>query len=66
MFLSLGITLNFLMYFIIHVGYNFGLLPTTGLPLPFISYGGTHTLFNLIQAGLLLSISNKIKKSNES
>tara|TARA_B100000131_G_scaffold322976_1_gene379042 strand:+ start:6259 stop:7350 length:1092 start_codon:yes stop_codon:yes gene_type:complete len=64
MFLALGITINLVIYFIIHVGYNIGLLPTTGLPLPFISYGGSHTLFNLIQIGLLLSISYKNKKNN--
>ncbi|MAV64872.1 MAG: hypothetical protein CMG00_06760 [Candidatus Marinimicrobia bacterium] len=61
MFLALGITLNITFYFVVHVGYNIGLLPTTGLPLPFVSYGGSHTLFNLIQVGLLLSISSKIK-----
>ena len=61
MFLAMGITFNLIFYFIIHVGYNVGILPTTGLPLPFVSYGGSHTLFNLSQVGLLLSISHKIK-----
>ena len=61
MFLAFGITLNLIFYFIIHVGYNIGLLPTTGLPLPFVSYGGSHTIFNLSQIGLLLSVSYKIK-----
>ena len=61
MFVALGITLNLILYFIIHVGYNIGLLPTTGLPLPFVSYGGSHTIFNLFQIGLLLSISYRIK-----
>ena len=53
--------LKYVLYFIIHVGYNVGLLPTTGLPLPFVSYGGSHTIFNLFQIGLLLSISYRIK-----
>ena len=61
MFVALGITLNLILYFIIHVGYNVGLLPTTGLPLPFVSYGGSHTIFNLFQIGLLLSISYRMK-----
>ena len=61
MFLAMGITFNFIFYFIIHVGYNIGIFPTTGLPLPFVSYGGSHTLFNLSQIGLLLSISYKAK-----
>ena len=61
MFLALGITFNLIFYFIIHVAYNIGILPTTGLPLPFVSYGGSHTIFNLSQIGLLLSISYKMK-----
>ncbi|NQT29252.1 MAG: putative lipid II flippase FtsW [Candidatus Saganbacteria bacterium] len=40
-----------------------GLLPTTGIPLPFISYGGTATIINLFSVGILLNISlqEKIK-----
>ena len=63
MFIALGITLNLILYFIIHVGYNIGLLPTTGLPMPFVSYGGSHTIFNLLQIGLLLSISYRMKNA---
>ncbi len=36
-----------------------GLIPTTGIPLPFISYGGTSTIINLFAAGVLLKISAK-------
>ena len=61
MFLALGITFNLIFYFIVHVAYNIGMLPTTGLPLPFVSYGGSHTIFNLSQIGLLLSISYKMR-----
>ena len=64
MFLALGIIINLMIYFIVHVGYNIGMLPTTGLPLPFMSYGGSHTMFNLIQIGLLISISYKNKKKH--
>jgi cell division protein FtsW len=34
-----------------------GLIPTTGIPLPFISYGGTATIINLFAAGVVLNIS---------
>ena len=34
-----------------------GLVPLTGIPLPFISYGGTHLMTELIGVGLLLNIS---------
>jgi len=56
--LSLGIVLNILFYFLINASYVVGLFPTTGLPIPFFSYGGSHTLFNLISIGILLNISN--------
>jgi len=36
-----------------------GLIPTTGIPLPFISYGGTSTIINLFAAGIILNISRK-------
>ena len=55
--LSLGITINILYYFLINATYVVGILPTTGLPIPFISYGGSHTLFCLASIGLLMNIS---------
>ncbi len=55
--LALGITINILYYFLINATYVVGLLPTTGLPIPFISYGGSHTLFSLISIGILVNIS---------
>jgi len=56
--LSLGIILNILYYFLINASYVVGLFPTTGLPIPFFSYGGSHTLFNMISIGILMNISN--------
>jgi len=57
MFLSLGLTINIFLYLIINSAYVVGILPTTGLPIPFISYGGSQTIFSLISIGLLISIS---------
>ena len=56
--LSLGIILNILYYFLINASYVVGLFPTTGLPIPFFSYGGSHTLFNMLSIGILMNISN--------
>ena len=41
----------------LNIGSMIGLVPLTGVPLPFISYGGTHILTELIGVGLLLNIS---------
>ncbi|MFA6431678.1 MAG: FtsW/RodA/SpoVE family cell cycle protein, partial [Candidatus Margulisiibacteriota bacterium] len=38
-----------------------GIVPTTGIPLPFISYGGTATIMNLFAVGIILNISKKQK-----
>jgi len=56
-FLSLGITLVIGLKAIINMGVSAGILPTKGLPLPFISYGGSSLIFDLIGIGLILNIS---------
>ena len=40
------------------------LLPTTGLALPFFSYGGTHTIINFIMVGLLFNVTQEVKKKH--
>lgn len=49
----------YLAHFLENVGMNIGLMPITGIPLPFISYGGSAMLTNFIGLGLLLSISGR-------
>ena len=46
----------------VHIGVSLGLLPVTGMPLPFISYGGTATAVSLIGVGILLNISKNARK----
>jgi rod shape determining protein RodA len=43
-------------YFAVHIGMNIGLLPVTGLPLPFVSYGGTHLLTEFMLLGILMGM----------
>lgn len=52
-----GIVFSIFLVFIINALVNTGLLPTTGIPLPFMSYGGTSIFFNAILVGILLNIS---------
>ena len=52
-----GITVMISVYAVINIGVVTGMLPTTGLPLPFISYGGSALLWNLIGIGILVSIA---------
>ncbi len=56
-FLCIGIVAMLGMQAIVNIGVSIGVLPTKGLPLPFISYGGSALIFNLISVGLLLNVS---------
>ena len=57
-----GVAGMFLAHFIENVGMNIGLMPITGIPLPFISYGGSSMLTNFVGLGLVLSVSSRRKK----
>ncbi len=59
--LAIGIGFQISFQSIVHVGVNIGLLPTTGLTLPFISYGGSSMLSSMIGIGLLLAIERHIR-----
>ena len=58
-----GITGIFLFHMVENIGMVMGLLPITGVPLPFISYGGSSLITNFICIGLLLNISSKRQKT---
>ena len=55
--LAVGITTLVCLYGFVHAAVTCGLLPVTGLPMPFVSYGGTSLLANGILLGILLNIS---------
>jgi len=52
-----GLTLQIGLYALVNLAVATGLAPTTGLPLPFVSYGGSALLANLAMAGLLYRVS---------
>jgi len=62
-FLALGIAVLFGIEATVNMGVVTGLLPTKGLALPFISYGGSSLLISLFAVGILLNISSGLKIS---
>lgn len=58
-----GITGIFVFHMIENIGMVMGLLPITGVPLPFISYGGSSLITNFICIAILLNISSKRQKT---
>lgn len=55
--LAIGITSTITMYALVNAGVTIGILPTTGLPMPFVSYGGSSLLFSSFAVGVLLNVS---------
>lgn len=62
-YISMGIVGIFLFYMIENIGMTMGLLPITGVPLPFVSYGGSSLITNFICIGLLLNVSGRRQKT---
>lgn len=56
-YLASGIVVWIFIQMIINIGGMFSIMPMTGVPLPFISYGGTSLVANLIAFGILINIS---------
>jgi len=58
-YLAFGLTVLLGVQALIHMGVVMGLMPTKGLVLPFISYGGSAMVTNLVAAGILLGLSRR-------
>ncbi|MGB5894846.1 MAG: putative peptidoglycan glycosyltransferase FtsW [Ignavibacteriaceae bacterium] len=63
--LAFGITISIIIYAFVNVAVTTGMLPTTGLPLPFISYGGTSLVFLCVSIGILINIALSNQKLND-
>lgn len=63
--LAFGISVLIFLQSVFHIGVVVGLLPTKGIPLPFISYGGSSLILSMFMIGVLINISNsKERKPN--
>ncbi len=62
---AIGSSLFFGFHAMVNIGMNVGLVPVTGITLPFMSFGGSHLIIEGIIVGILLRISRDIKESKE-
>ena len=62
-YIAIGIAGVFFFHMTENIGMTIGLLPITGVPLPFVSYGGSSLITNFICIGLLLNISSRRQKA---
>ena len=60
--IAVGIAAMFMCHLLVNVGMNMSIMPITGIPLPFISYGGSFTLTTLAAIGLLQSIALRLRR----
>jgi cell division protein FtsW len=63
-FLALGLTMMVSFQAFFNISVVLGLLPTKGIPLPFVSYGGSSLLVNMIGVGVLLNVSQHASSSS--
>ena len=62
-YLAIGLTGILLFHILENIGMTIGLLPITGVPLPFISYGGSALITDMAIIGLILNVSDRYRRS---
>ncbi len=58
-FAAIGVAVLFFAQFFINIGANIGILPVTGVTLPFLSYGGSSLTANMLLVGIVISLSKR-------
>ena len=58
-YVAAGVGTYFLLQVFVNIGMTLGIMPITGIPLPFVSYGGTALVVNSLAVGMLLSIHHR-------
>ncbi len=61
-FIAIGVAAMFIFHVVENCGMCIGLTPVTGIPLPFISYGGTSLITYMIAVGLVMSVAYRSKR----
>ncbi len=64
-FFGLGLSIYLMSHFILHVGMNVGVLPITGLNMPFLSYGGSHLVTVFAGLGILMGMRRHSPKTQQ-
>jgi len=64
-FLAIGFTVMLVAQAFFNMSVVLSLVPAKGIPLPFISYGGTSLMFSLFAVGVILNVSNYLKAESE-
>lgn len=59
LFFAIGLVVYYMSHILVNVGMNIGLMPVTGVTLPFLSYGGSHLLIEFAGLGMLMSMNRK-------
>ncbi len=57
-----GVAAYFIIHFCVNVGMNIGLLPVTGIPLPFMSSGGSHIILEWVMIGVIISFTKNVRR----
>jgi cell division protein FtsW len=65
MLIAAGVTVWFGVQAFVNIGAVIGILPITGVPLPFVSYGGSSLVFSMVGAGLLLNVARQAQLPTE-
>jgi cell division protein FtsW len=63
-YLAYGVSIIFLLQILVNAGMNMGMLPTKGLTLPFISYGGSSLIMCAVMISLILKIDASTQSTN--
>ena len=63
-YICVGVAAMFTFHLVENVGMCIGIMPVTGIPLPFFSYGGSSLLTNLVAIGLVMNVKYRSKVIN--